>query len=229
MLVQVDPGFDDEYQDADMPVVLPSRKRRDPMEDLPSEMKRHKAWMQRSHGKGDSSAWRPRTMHRVAARKWADALDTQLRTSTVVSGLGYFGPNDALPSWADWRSWPGLGIAQDQGSDGVSGFWALSYHFGLNVWQWPDASHGVNRDIDLSLKHCHLFGFWLCMLISWNLPFGPDKDDMRYCQLRAAMQAYFKHNTPRTAVLFQELAPLIIQEHEQSGVAYPGIEDVDVE
>lgn len=194
---------------------------------MPSEMKRHKAWLQRGEVKGEEKAWRPKTVYRVAARKWADVVDLQLRTSTVVSGLAHFLPNDRLPIWSDWRTWPGLGISKDQGSDGEASFWALSYHFGLNVWQWPDFSHGVNRDIDLTLKHCNLFGFWLCMLISWNLPFGPDRDDLRYCQIRAAMTAYFKHNTSRSAVLFQEMAPMIIQEHEQAGIAYPGDGPVD--
>jgi hypothetical protein len=117
----------------------------------------------------------------------------------------------------------------DKGSDGESAMNALVYKFGLNLWQWPDPSHGVNRDIDLALKHCNLYHFWLLMLVSWNLPFGPDKDDLRYHQLRDAMKSYFKKNTARTAVLFQELCPHIIDEHMKAGVSYPGSQDVDLE
>ena len=43
----------------------------------------------------------------------------------------------------------------------------------------PDPAHGANRDMILSLRHGGLFALWLCMLISWNLPFGPNKDSMR--------------------------------------------------
>lgn len=76
---------------------------------------------------------------------------------------------------------------------------------------------------------CHLFGFWLCMLVSWNVPFGPDREDLRYHELRDCLKVYFSRKTPKSAVLFQELAPKIIAEHEASGVTYPGLAPVDEE
>ena len=67
----------------------------------------------------------------------------------------------------------------DLGAAGLSGYFAAEQFFGLNCDNIPDAAQGANRDMIWSLKHAGLFGFWLCMLISWNLPFGPNKDSMR--------------------------------------------------
>lgn len=97
-------------------------------------MKRHKAWLEREcQAKTFSASWRPQQIYRTAARRWACALDNQLRMSTVWPGLSHFRPGDD-PCWSDWKTWPSLCIAKDQGSHGEAGFWALAYGLGLNMW-----------------------------------------------------------------------------------------------
>ncbi len=99
---------------------------------------------------------------------------------------------------------------------------ALVHHFGLNVWQWPDSSHGCNRDFMLALQGCSLKKFWLCMVVSFKVPFGPDRDDYRYHQIRSTVKAYFRSHDITTAYLFQQMCPAILEEHHKAGITYPG-------
>eukprot|EP00974_Lingulodinium_polyedra_P054972 5287603-Lingulodinium_polyedra.AAC.1 len=82
-------------------------------------------------------------------------IDNQIRASTGHLGLILFQkPEDIVTGspWADWRSWPYAAFAMDLGSDGNSGYHSLERHFGLNIDQWNDWSHGANRDYDLATK-----------------------------------------------------------------------------
>jgi hypothetical protein len=75
--------------------------------------------------------------------------------------------------------------------------------------------------MDLCLKQNKMFQMWLMMLVSWNVPFGPDRDDYRYLQIRDTLKSYFARNDHRSAVLFQEYCPTILAEHEAAGISHP--------
>ena len=66
----------------------------------------------------------------------------------------------------------------------------------------PDPNRGTNRDCQNALKDSSLFSFWLCMLISWNLPFGPQRDDMRFSEMREGLRNCLEGN-PRENVFFR--------------------------
>jgi hypothetical protein len=224
VILQVDTGFDGEDRDHEQ--ARKGNKRAAVADDMPVSLQRHTSWLRRGSSEDLSDkSWRPQTIYRAAARRWATNIDNQIRVSTAFPGLIHFKPDDSNVIWQDFRSWPGLGIAMDKGSDGDCAMNALTYHYGLNVWQWPDPSHGANRDFDLTLSDCRLKQFWLLMLISWNLPFGPDRDDQRYLQMRDAMKSYFRRYTKDDAVLFRELAASIISQHSKAGIMYPGEEE----
>ena len=48
-------------------------------------------------------------------------------------------------------------------------------------------------------------------MISWNLFFGPDKEEFRYHQMKQHLQHLYSTATPATTPLFVELAPRIIE------------------
>lgn len=109
-------------------------------------------------------------------------------------------------------------------------FWFLSQaDWRLNVVQWADPSHGCNRDEDQALKSAGLFQLWLLLLVSWNMVYGPDDDNLRLHQLREAMESCFKKHTPRSCPLFLELAPEMLKNLEEHGVQFSGEEDAETE
>lgn len=82
--------------------------------------------------------WRPPTLHRAAARRWALALDNQIKGSTSWPGLLQFVFDESSSAWSSWDSWPGIGVAMDCGADGIAAVSALQYKYDLNLWVWPD-------------------------------------------------------------------------------------------
>lgn len=231
MLSKVETGFDEE--EMTLCALQGAKKRKhEESEDriFTYENARHRAWLQRGvQGSNKDQAWRPAKMYRVAAKRWAMSLDNHLRVCSSVPGLIHYQFKESDPDWSDWRRWPGLGVAMDRGSDGESAMNALIFMLKLNIWQWGDPSHGANRDLDMSLRHNNLWQYWLLMLISFNLPFGPDRDDYRYHQMRDAMKAYFATHCARDAYLYQSLSASIIAEHERAGVQYQGLQAPDEE
>ena len=141
----------------------------------------------------DTSAWRPRKVHRTSAKLWCSMLDNQFRCCTARIGLAFFQPQ-AVPAgpWLDWRTWPHLNVAMDLGSDGNCGFHALERRFRLNIDQWNDPAHGCHRDLDLSIGAVGLHGFWLLLVVSMNMPHGPQRDGTRRNQVRETMNAVYK-------------------------------------
>ena len=128
------------------------------------------------------TSWRPRTLHRMASKRWLCNLDQQVMVSTAwADGLKHLRPIPEDPVWdpKNWRQWPHLSIAMDLGSDGLCAVMAAMYKYGLNVSMRPDPSHNGCCDFDEALRVCGIKGFWLCMVISWNLPYGLDAEETR--------------------------------------------------
>lgn len=192
---------------------------------------RHRAWLRRGPG-SKPATWRPQEMHRVAARKWLQALDNQISVSTGLPGLSFFVFDEAGADWAEesWSSWPALGLAMDLGSDGVAGANALMWHFGANAWIWADPAHSAQRSFDMALKQCGLMDFWMLCLITWNMEFGPYLDESRRNQLECCMNQLYTCAAPHEVPLYETLAPHIIEEVERSSVMlFPREKDVGLE
>jgi hypothetical protein len=154
---------------------------------------RQKAWLSRGNFATAPATWRPRKLHRSAAKKWAFALDCQFKLSYGHVGLSLFQkpqpPKLMLGPWSNWRTWPHLNISQDLGSDGNTAFHGLERLFGLDCDQTNDECHACNRDLDLAIKHVDLWGYWLCLMISFNVPHGsPHEDRGRMRQIHTTMQ-----------------------------------------
>lgn len=77
---------------------------------------------------------------------------------------------------------------------------------GVNIDKFPDQSHGTNCDFYGALQSAQLYGFMLCMLVSWNVSYGPDRGHHRLAQMREALAASYRRTTPETNPLFARLA-----------------------
>ena len=131
MTVEVDDGFygdhlDREFVDRDRG----KRALEGTFGSQSSVAKRQLAWLQKDSGESKKAVWRPVKFHRVAARKFCVRLDNQIKTSTCRPGLNWFK--------YDGTTWPGMTLCIDLGSDGVCAYHALSRHFDVNVWMFPD-------------------------------------------------------------------------------------------
>ena len=168
-------------------------------------MVRHKRFIGRKTSGGKSGSWRPLTFHRAAAKRWASNLDNQFICSCIALGLAFFQWDPFQRGiWSNWRNWPFAAIAMDLGGDGLSGISALKRLFFLNIHEWPDPPHGCNCDLHGALKMCGLFGFWVCLMIYFNLIYGPDKDNLRKHQLSEALESCYANNSPSTTPLFMQ-------------------------
>lgn len=216
---QVDLGFDGEHS------VMQPRGTKRALEDTTSSTRRqrHMAWLNRGRfGVAQSMSWRPVKYHRVAAKRWLSNLDNGIRCTTGGPGLALFSYDAARPERAGWRTWPFLGISQDLGSDGNCGYHFAAYALGLSVLQFGDPSHGANRDLTLSLKDAGFFSLWLLCMVSWNLPFGPDRTDERRHQISDAMKSLFATETLGSCDLFQAMAPAMLADLAAMNVELPG-------
>lgn len=183
------------------------------------------AWLQRGRPSAKASAWRPKPIFRVSAKRWLTNLDNQLRVSTVLpAGLGTFVPDDGRPLWmpSNWRRWPHITISSDLGSDGLTATSALLYSFQANASRFADPSHGCARDNWVVLKGCGLYQYFLLMCVSFNLPYGRDKDDSRWHQIRDAVQALKASHDCKSSVLFQERVGVMYNELVEGGVQFDG-------
>lgn len=105
----------------------------------------------------------------------------------------------------------------DMGSDGISAMHAAQYKWGLAIECFPDPSHGANRDVDGAIRSAGLFPLVLLLLISFNLPFGPFKEDMRHRQLVEHLSNCFKRNTAKNCALFEGMASKLMKAYEALG------------
>jgi hypothetical protein len=222
----VDKGFDDEHQDFTSGVGQRAPKRTADGEEKPpadAPFHRHRAYLARSGGssKGDQS-YRPKDIHRVSSKRWLDAVDEQIRQLSHHPGLSVLCPDWEHPDWADtnWRNWFYCAVAMDLGPDGVCATNAAEYKWHLNLDRLGDIAHGCNCDHPLVLKKMKQYNFWLCMAISWNLVFGPDKNHERKHQLGGALRALYKKSTAETTPLFMARASGIIECLKRNGHAF---------
>lgn len=131
--------------------------------------------------------------------------------------------------WSTWSSWPYLAVNADLGSDALSGYQALQRHCALNCDLVPDVSHGVHNDVKLALSATGLYGFFIVAVCAFNLPWGPDRDEFRYQQIREAVIKMHSNRQPWQMPIFQAMAPKLLQDLRRQGVELPHIESEEAE
>ena len=144
-----------------------------------SEISRQRSWLCRDGKK--SQSWRPQTIYRCVAKRWLQNVDCQVRHVFNDRGLKLLCFNASLAEWQNWRTYPYCLFSQDLGSDGVCGYQAFTRYSDGSGELWGDSGHGCDCDFDLTLSRRGLKPFWLCMIVSWNLPFGPSKTRIPTC------------------------------------------------
>ena len=168
---------------------------------------RHLAWCKRddqpasAKPAGPIISWRAKPTYRVGAKKSLADWDNQIRQSTPLPGLIYFKPDPTLARWSNWRSWPHLGIGHDLGSDCLCASQALERKYKLCVTKCNDFDHAAQRTLLDSLKSAGCYDFFLLMVVSWNLPNGPDNNDYRYAQIVSAIEHCQKVHTARSCAV----------------------------
>lgn len=128
----------------------------------------------KKRGCSDEGTAKARKRHRVTAFAWCLAVDSALRVGTG-EGLARFKrqSDGALSPLA----WPRLSLAPDQGTDGLAALSYLMYDQGINVDYTPDTSHGMWRDVQLSIKRCGHWSFLLLLVSCFNIFHGPFEED----------------------------------------------------
>ena len=191
-----------------------------------ADQDRHLAWVRRDDephdketGRAPILAWRAKPIYRKGAKKVLVDWDNQIRQSTPLSGRIYYKPDPALPMWNNWRTWPHLGMSHDLGSDCLCASHAGERKWQLNFSKFNDLDHGCQRALVDCLKSSGLYDFWLLMMVSWNLPNGPDNNDYRYAQIVAAIEHLQKIHTARSCVI--GLPAAIMNRWEQTQTAKP--------
>jgi len=160
-----------------------------------------------------------------------DHIDNQFLVGLDNNGLGTITP-DKSQTWRDdnWRHWPGVLGATDQGPTCVSAHHALVYkpeimanH--LAVWDW---SHGAQNDLNLEYEQQHQMPLVILSLVVVNLRSGPDKEPgMRHEQITQVLDHMFAKFTPRTCRLFLARHPALAKEMKDVVEPEPGEESID--
>jgi hypothetical protein len=226
---QVDRGFDDEDGEI-VEVARPTKRAKTvPSAVVDQQKQRQRAFLRRHVPGADPSSWRPIKIYRRTAKNWCVAVDTQFQVSIDDRGLQFFQRSDKLDIWRDWRLWPHVGLSIDLGSSGLCGYQALERKFGLNCDLYPDGNHGASCDLRISLSQNQLYGMWLCLVISYNLTFGSDKDEQRFLQIRQAMEACFRDRRPCDVPLFLSFCQGILEDLQRMGVELPGVKSAEDE
>ena len=150
---------------------------------------RHTAWVSKTVAlPGEKTAWRPRPVYRSAAKKFVDQVDNVIRFNTSFEGLSFIVYDEGAPAWKpeNWRSWPSLVLAIDQGSDGLAGTNAMLRKLDMNLLPFFEFCHGANNDLHGIFKELKVYDLALILLIVMNMAHGPDKDEgMLYDQFQA--------------------------------------------
>lgn len=189
---------------------------------------RHRLWLQRGRKKAGAETWRPRPTFRIAARRWAAALDNVVRVNTELEGLRAFcpflkddGTRDAIWEDSSWRQWRHLLVAMDLGSDGLTASNYLLYDQKLCMQRVDDFSHGGNCDVRVMLKGCGYWSYWLLQMVSFNTPFGPHQDNMRRTEIKEQMELAYQDENCESCVLFSGMAAALIEELRRNGIELP--------
>eukprot|EP00974_Lingulodinium_polyedra_P049514 4759922-Lingulodinium_polyedra.AAC.1 len=81
-------------------------------------------------------------------------------------------------------------------------------------------SHGANRDEDLALKRSGIWEWWLLMMLSWNLLYGPHDSFSGMQQISEAMQHLFQSSSMLQNPVCMEMAPMLIRAMEKNGECF---------
>ena len=178
-----------------------------------------KAWVLRGQSAvAKQQAWRPKKVHRQAARKFLSAVDNQIAGSTRFRGWVSFKPTtEALWKPSNWRKWPHVGASIDGGSDCVCGTLALEYKWSLNLTKFMDHSHQKHRALDAALAVVDMKAFWLLNIISNNLPHGPWSDDARYNEINDHMKHHWQELEGEIDPVLEDLVDRVADELCQYG------------
>ena len=190
---------------------------------------RHRTCLKRGKKGAEESSWRPKKMHRVSAKHWLIHSDNQIRVSSYWNGWQSFQRSDSA-QWSDeaWASWPHVTASLDQGSDGLSASFSLEYYWHVNITRMADFSHGGHKDLQIALGAACLKDWNHVAMISANVPHGPDKDDLRFHQLRSAMATAYETRDETTPV-FAEFAADIHATMKKHGHAFPNEQSLEKE
>ena len=114
------------------------------------------------------------TIHRSKALQWCVNTD-RLLADFCHQGWQYFSqPSDLARRSADPTSWPLLRMSIDQGSDGHSAVFFLSYGLGCNIdYQHDVVNHGLHNDLKLSIKSVGKLVEDKMFCSAFNLAHGP--------------------------------------------------------
>ena len=178
----------------------------------------------KKRGCSDDGTAKARKRHRVTAFAWCLAVDNALRVGTG-EGLARFRrqSDGALSPLA----WPRLSLAPDQGTDGLAALSYLMYDQGINVDYTPDTSHGMWRDVQLSIKRCGHWSLLLLLVPCFNIFHGPFEEDRFFHIVKEAVQEYFLVADPCSCPVFQHYLPYILQDRgEEERITESGIEAV---
>ena len=157
-------------------------------------------------------------------------MDCHARHSINEQGLLFFKYDGEDHAWRCWRQYPCAILAADMGSDGICAMNALARKWDANFEYWPDIGHGCNCDVDVSLVHVGLKPFWVCMCVSWNMPFGKLKDTQENMhQLAEALDFLYNNRTPETTPLFQDRLPGIVACMRRNKVQLSGDQTLEQE
>jgi len=156
-------------------------------------------------------------------------IDNGIQVSTHFGGLRHFQMDDRQ-LWAlhNALQWPTLMIPMDLGSDGQAGISALEYKYGVCVKKAADPNHGCQRDQFVVLRELGYYQFWLLLMVSINMPYGPNNTEERLDQFRNKCKELSGTN-PRTNALFMARSADAIMDLSLAGVEMPGEKDKDLE
>ena len=122
--------------------------------------------------------------------------DNQFRVSFSPLGLTVF---------SKARIDAGFSNVSDQGGDIVSNILACLYHtvVQMNLWEFWDVLHGVNRDIWLNIAHTEMRPLSLLHLMVMNLAHGPYETDLRCKQTTDFMNDHYDQCSAEFSPSFQ--------------------------
>ncbi|CAK0878635.1 unnamed protein product [Prorocentrum cordatum] len=208
----VDQSFDGEGAAPDAVGVNPKKRQAD----TPTWARRNSeqiGWLTKYTG-GERETFKPRKLHRVAAKHWLDNTDNQLRWATAASGWSSFLPVEG-GDWSDWRTTPHLTVAIDLGGDGLSAMNLLEYgpkEFKCCVDKFCDPAHGGNRSVVCMLHDVKLWGFML---------------RKRYKELREAMADFVNSKGAKSSPLFLSKASGLRKCYERQGHKFDDSRDTE--
>lgn len=85
----------------------------------------------------------------------------------------------------------------------------------INMTVITDWSHGAQNDMYDAMKDQHLWGYWIMMLVCYNMEHGPWADDLRWAQIVDSWAEATRSFSPTEMPVFEEHLAMAV--HEQGG------------